>query len=212
MSGGRISIDENNPDFLVQDDVVYVKGNSFDFAVAGASVLCFADYTKDYYHISDRINWDGETLNVVDIIVTSFRDRGELPLGVSGSPFSYLINATNFDFDIDFLKFDGYCVYYSDSVLYYRKDINHFIYSNSMTKIARGAFQDCQMESILIPSSVKQIDELAFAFCYNLKDIYYEGTIEEWNMIIFEEYWDFWMNDYTIHCSDGDISVNGYNN
>jgi hypothetical protein len=39
----------------------------------------------------------------------------------------------------------------------------------------------------------------------NLKDIYYNGTIEEWNSIIKDEEWDFQSGNYTIHCTDGTI-------
>ena len=42
------------------------------------------------------------------------------------------------------------------------------------------------LESITIPTSVTKIDEYAFLNCSRLNSVYYNGTLEEWCMISFE--------------------------
>ncbi|MGN0768848.1 MAG: leucine-rich repeat domain-containing protein, partial [Christensenellales bacterium] len=62
------------------------------------------------------------------------------------------------------------------------------------------------LTSITIGTGVKTIHREAFNYCEALTDIIYKGTTEQWKAIgkIFE--WDKNTGDYTIHCTDGDIS------
>ena len=52
----------------------------------------------------------------------------------------------------------------------------------SITKINARTFYGCKsLESIVIPIKVTTIDNMAFYGCDNLKDIYYEGSYDDWN-------------------------------
>ncbi len=50
----------------------------------------------------------------------------------------------------------------------------------------------------------------AFSNCTALTDIYYSGTIEEWDNITKSNNWNVSTGDYTIHCTDGDIWKNKF--
>lgn len=79
-----------------------------------------------------------------------------------------------------------------------------------VTKICDDAFQLCEkLESITIPQSVTVIGRWVFYLCTALKDIYYQGTVEQWNAIEKGVDWDLKTADYTVHCSNGDIAKNG---
>ena len=70
------------------------------------------------------------------------------------------------------------------------------------------AFNECtNLRSITIPDSVVELSG-AFMGCTNLFSITYEGTIEQWNAISKNTFydWDSGMPHYTVHCTDGDIS------
>ena len=47
-----------------------------------------------------------------------------------------------------------------------------------------GVLKDCtKLERITLPKSIKEVSKGAFLDCVSLKDVYYEGTEEEWNRI-----------------------------
>ena len=52
------------------------------------------------------------------------------------------------------------------------------------SKLGYGAFHNCSMiEKIILPKSITEYGYYAFSGTTNLKDVYYEGTIEDWNEI-----------------------------
>lgn len=60
---------------------------------------------------------------------------------------------------------------------------------NKLEKIWPATFRGCkQLNSITIPKTVTYIGQSAFEDCYNLSEIYYEGTEEEWKNIQVETY------------------------
>lgn len=67
-----------------------------------------------------------------------------------------------------------------------------------------------QADSIFIPKSVVEFKNNIIDYRVDLKDIIYEGTIEEWNNINKPSNWysPYYIDSYTIHCSDGDIVIN----
>ena len=72
--------------------------------------------------------------------------------------------------------------------------------------ISEFAFYSCaKLTSVTIPRNVTWIRLHAFSFCKELTDIYYNGTIEQWNAIEKKHEWDLDTGDYTVHCTDGDI-------
>lgn len=79
-----------------------------------------------------------------------------------------------------------------------------FTVPNGVVKIMEGAFRDCDnIESITIPTTVKYLgDNLIGAY---LKQIDFEGTIEEWEAIEKGAKWDEKARDYTVICINGSI-------
>lgn len=95
--------------------------------------------------------------------------------------------------------------------------VEKVVLSDKIKTIGIHAFGDCyNLKSITIPISVTNILHGAFWNDYNLKDIFYEGTIEQWHAINKENgtyantnedaSWDAYTGNYTVHCSDGDIT------
>jgi hypothetical protein len=58
----------------------------------------------------------------------------------------------------------------------------------------------------MIPNSVTSIGEQVFQDCDSLTDIIYQGTLEEWNKISKGMSWNSKTGNYTVHCTDGDIT------
>lgn len=75
-----------------------------------------------------------------------------------------------------------------------------------ITSIGESAFNSYRGTKIEIPISITNIGSDAFRYCSNLKDITYQGTKEQWGAIQKGWCWNELTGNYTIHCSNGDIS------
>ena len=74
---------------------------------------------------------------------------------------------------------------------------------NSVTSIGGSAFDGCKrLTSATIGNGVKSISRYAFWDCASLKDIYFNGTKDQWNVI---KKIDSGIKNCTIHCTDGDL-------
>lgn len=63
------------------------------------------------------------------------------------------------------------------------------------------------LTDVTISKSTQIIDRYAFISCYSLKNIYFDGTFEEWNAICKDSTWNFNCNTITVHCSDKVFTV-----
>ncbi len=78
---------------------------------------------------------------------------------------------------------------------------------DSVTSIDMSTFSGCTaLTSITIPNSVTRIGYGAFYGCAGLTNITFNGTIAQWNAISKGTNWNSGTGNYTIHCTDGDIS------
>ena len=73
--------------------------------------------------------------------------------------------------------------------------------------ICDDAFERCEdLMSVTIGGNVTNIGENAFYRCELLTTITYQGTTAQWNAIEKGDDWNVWTGDYTVHCTDGEIS------
>ena len=88
--------------------------------------------------------------------------------------------------------------------------LTNIIIPASVTSICASAFWDCSsLKRITIPDSVTSIDVYAFGRCTSLTSICYDSTIERWNLVSKENTWASPTEDYTIFCTDGEITKDG---
>lgn len=89
--------------------------------------------------------------------------------------------------------------------------------ASSVNIIGQEAFAFTGLSSIYIPTSVTQVGLYMFDGT-SVKDVYYGGTIAQWNNILYvssastiENSWHWWRDvqynpSVTVHCTDGDIT------
>ena len=76
------------------------------------------------------------------------------------------------------------------------------ILSKNLQTIGTDAFGYCQkLTTIMIPGSVTSIGGGAF----DLKEVYFDGSMAQWNVISKKYNWNTSTSEYTIYCTDGEI-------
>ena len=83
-------------------------------------------------------------------------------------------------------------------------DFANVIIPNGVLSIGNKAFMYCGLKSIIIPNSVISIMDSAFWDCYNLKDVYYTGTEDEWKKIHIEPGNSDLITNANIHFKGGE--------
>ena len=63
----------------------------------------------------------------------------------------------------------------------------HISIPEGVTSVGQCGFSGCSsMTNISLPSSISIIEEQAFSGCSSLSDVYYQGTIDQWNSIVIQ--------------------------
>lgn len=111
---------------------------------------------------------------------------------------------------LDMLEYTEYSTYVSvtglgDSPL--AVEVLASFNNKPVTMIADNAFSGKNIQSIIIPTTVKTIGAQAFLNCESLTKIDYKGTIEEWRQI--SANWNYNHHIEKIVCTDGSITPNG---
>lgn len=79
---------------------------------------------------------------------------------------------------------------------------------NGVTILGNSLFANCtNLTNVTLSNSITQILMFAFANCTNLTTINFKGTMNEWNNITKESYWNHNSNIQTITCTDGTITL-----
>lgn len=69
----------------------------------------------------------------------------------------------------------------------------------SLISIEFQAFYSSELTKIMLPDTLERIEHEAFAYCDNLKDIWYEGAISDWHSIQKGIDWKAGVSDLKIH-------------
>ena len=75
-----------------------------------------------------------------------------------------------------------------------------------VTVLRENTFEYCSsLHSVSLPNTLESLEALVFFYCSSLTDIYFNGSVDEWNSIEKHENWSVGTDSYTIHCTDGNI-------
>ena len=81
---------------------------------------------------------------------------------------------------------------------------------DSLTTIGRYAFYNCnKLDSFFMGQGVTSIGDYAFDKCFLIETITYNGTVEQWNLIIKDLWYGYSVRRFIISCVDGTIAKNG---
>lgn len=103
-----------------------------------------------------------------------------------------------------------------DELAFARSRIKKIVFADYgyCSKIGQSAFEYSDIEEIYLPQSLSIIEYGAFHGCEKLKNIYYQGTKEDWNSIRLAVNYNLdptWISKDTpagvIHCTDSDVKI-----
>lgn len=89
-------------------------------------------------------------------------------------------------------------------------------YGNALTnindipvvRVDTNAFsENTMLSSITLPINIRIISGHAFSNCINLTNIYFNGSISQWNAITKSESWNLNVPATHVHCLDGDVAL-----
>ena len=96
-------------------------------------------------------------------------------------------------------------------------EVKEIVIPDTITSINNyqfSGFKSC--ESIIIPNSITKIDYDAFSYCSNLKNVYFNGTIEDWCKIDFSSFYSnpmyyaehiYMLDENNEYCEVTDITI-----
>ncbi len=83
-------------------------------------------------------------------------------------------------------------------------------FSDGFEKVAVGFGSSMQLEKVLLPASLKKITCRMLVNCLAFKAIEFKGTRAQWEAVEKEESWNDMAPEFTVKCSDGNITVPVY--
>ena len=89
--------------------------------------------------------------------------------------------------------------------------INSYVFKEGITSIGDYAFNYARGKTVYLPKSLKKISSKAFGYTDNLSDVYYAGTITQWNNIEMKNHnikATFYYYDENLKWHQNDISLN----
>lgn len=197
---------------IIPDDVTSIGAYAFTFCdpivsvVMGNNVLtigenAFSDcdnlksvtLSQNIQAINDYVFYSCNSLSDI-IIPNGVTTIGEMAFGVCEALSEIIIpNSVTMIADFAFANCDS---------------LVNIVIPNGIKSINLETFDDCDsLKHITIPDSVVSIKESAFENCKQLTEIEFSGTIKSWCSIKKDEFWDYNTGNYTICCTDGEISA-----
>ena len=89
----------------------------------------------------------------------------------------------------------------------YARDLSSVTEAHSnedVTLVGNSAFFKCDnLKSVYLPASIETISSFAFAFCFKLKEVHYDGTIEELKQVNIGKH--SFEDNVVFICQDGRI-------
>ena len=157
---------------------------------------------EGWYHLDTKVDMSGDSFPFLDDVTlkakwtnTDFTFRkiasGYEVASIKGDKREYIIPS----------MYDGEkvtCI--SSGAFKNRKNVTAVYLPDTLTEISHEAFYRCSnLKKLSLPKSIERIGYSAFDGCKKLKDVYYEGDVESWLKIEFEEDANPCMNSATLY-------------
>lgn len=108
--------------------------------------------------------------------------------------------------DIEFSNPPANPIYYAGALYINNELVTNLTLPNTITEIKESAFARLKsITSLTIPTSIARIGKWAFFHCDNLEEIYFNGTVEQWNTVEKDRDWANTTLAQKVICSDSTV-------
>ena len=84
--------------------------------------------------------------------------------------------------------------------------LRQVVIPDGVKTLSSHLFFNCKyLNSLALPASVEKLDACCVGYCIRLKNIYFLGTVDQWNSIEKADNWNECTRTFTVFCSDGMI-------
>jgi hypothetical protein len=84
-----------------------------------------------------------------------------------------------------------------------------FIPVSGIYDAINGPLSSVSLTTLYLPSTLTKLDIYAMRNSRNLTSIYFNGTVQMWQNVEKGDNWDYNTGEYTVYCTDGQISKDG---
>ena len=201
------------------ESFAYISDDAYEYAAKNQEM--FHDGMEEIYNIRDEVEMTFIPASVKRFARGAFGGRRrnllvtfggtkqqfeeiegkEWLLMVNSNPYIYCSNGR--------IEQHGFQIYEPNmcAMQYYDRDAETAEIPDGVKMLAYELFESCKLKSVIIPASVVNIGRSTFSCCEALTDIQFKGTIEQWESIKKEKFWNESIPTKTVKCSDGEAEI-----
>lgn len=219
----------------LHENLTAIGERAFDGCASLAQLTIPDSVTRIGFGAFEGTAWyDGQADGVVYAGKVAYTYKGEMTegtgitlavgtIGIAGSAFRNLTNLTSIAIPSTVTSIGGWAfsgctgltsISLPDNVTY----IGEFAFENctgltevtipsKVKNIEWGTFSGCtNLKTVHLSISVKSIGDSAFKGCSSLTLITYEGTTDEWIMLLKDNDWNSGIESYAVRCENGSLN------
>ena len=190
----------------IGDNAFYGCSQLANISISDSVVFVGTRVFGETAYFQNEANWDGGVLYVGNHLVDA---KENLAGDVVIRPGTRTISSWAFSSreQITSVTIPEGVVFIGENAFWLCSGLTSLTLPDSVLFLGSNAFYNCRsLTSITLGSGITQLPATLFYSCSNLADLYYNGTMAQWEAIEKDPEWNYNAGDFTIHCTDGDIT------
>lgn len=211
----NVYVSDENPVFKSVDGNILSKdGKAFWYYAIGKSDSSFTipEGVTQIMHDAFLCGWQLKEITIPDYVTSigayAFRDCTSLkgivvPEGVTSLGQSTFRGCTS----LKDVTLPESLVELGNYVFSECESLKELVIPNNVQKMGAICWTNSSLKTVYLPATIDGLKMSVFRDCIKLKDVYFGGTVAQWEALPKAENWNLNANAFTVHCTDGNVSV-----